>query len=73
MPYERFADLYDIEPDSLAEDDYEDFINDLIIDYGEEDSPFSLDYDNFVERLEGNDNSTHEHFEYDAMRGVYEG
>lgn len=53
MPYEQFIDLYGIEADSLAEDDYEDFINDLIIDCGEEETgPFSLDYDAFMERLE---------------------
>lgn len=53
MPYEKFIDLYGIEADSLAEDDYEDFINDLIIDCSEEETgPFSLDYDAFRERLE---------------------
>ncbi len=52
MPYARFMDLFDIVPDSLAEDDYEDFISDLIIDAGENEiSPFSLDYSVFCERL----------------------
>ena len=53
MPYEHFADLYDIAPDSLPEDDYEDFINDLIIDADEDEiNPFSLDFDVFCNRLE---------------------
>ena len=32
VPYEKFADIYGIKADSLSEEDYEDFINDLIID-----------------------------------------
>ena len=45
MPYKKFITLYGIGPDSLAEDEYEDFVNDLIIDYGEEENgPFDLDY-----------------------------
>jgi hypothetical protein len=53
MPYKMFISMYGIEPDSLAEDDYEDFVNDLIIDSCEdESSPFDMDYDMLVERLE---------------------
>ena len=53
MPYEKFIALYGIEPDSLPEDDYEDFVNDLIIDYGEEEyGPFDLEYGDFVTCLE---------------------
>ena len=52
MPYMKFINLYGIEPDSLAEEDYEDFINDLIIDICEnETNPFDVDYDTFTERL----------------------
>ena len=44
--------MYGIESDSFAEEDYEDFIGDLIIDSCEnETSPFDLDYDTFTERL----------------------
>ena len=53
IPYEKFIALYGIEPDSFPEDDYEDFVNDLIIDYGEEEyGPFDLEYDDFVACLE---------------------
>ena len=53
MPYEKFNDLYGIEPDRLPEEDYEDFVNDLIIDYGEEEyGPFDLEYDDLVACLE---------------------
>lgn len=53
MPYEKFIGMYGVEPDSLAEDDYEDFVNDLIIDSGEDEtSPFDMDYDILVEHLE---------------------
>ena len=53
MPYEKFITLYGIEPDGLAEDEYEDFINDLIIDYGgEENGPFDLDYGDLADLLD---------------------
>lgn len=52
IPYMKFINLYGIEADSLAEEDYEDFINDLIIDSCEsETNPFDMDYDTFTERL----------------------
>ena len=107
MPYGQFIDLFGIDPDSLAEEDYEDFVNDLIIDYGDnEEGPFALDYDDLAACLEnygaetslegdtyeaarkqaeelgivpecdfqeGNDCSTQEHYEYDAVRGEYIG
>jgi len=53
MPYEKFIIMYGIELDSLPEDDYEDFVNDLIIDYGEEEyGPFDLEYNDLVASLE---------------------
>ena len=53
MPYEKFIDMYGIELDSLAEDEYEDFVNDLIIDYGEEENgPFDLDYGDLADLLD---------------------
>ena len=53
MPYEQFIDLYGIEPDSLPEDEYEDLINDLVMDYGEEENgPFDLDYDALKDLLD---------------------
>lgn len=53
MPYEKFIAMYGIEPDSLAEDEYEDFINDLIIDYGEEENgPFDVDYGDLADLLD---------------------
>lgn len=53
MPYEQFINLYGIEADSLAEDDYEDFVSDLIIECSEEEkSPFDLDWDVFTGVLE---------------------
>ena len=52
VPYAKFADIYGIEADSLSEEDYEDFINDLIIDCCESvTSPFDVDYNTFTERL----------------------
>ncbi len=52
IPYAKFVDMYGIEADSLAEEDYEDFINDLIIDCCEnETSPIDVEYDAFSERL----------------------
>lgn len=52
MPYAKFIDLYGIEADSLTEEDYEDFINDLIIDCCEnETGPFDVEYDTFTEHL----------------------
>lgn len=53
MPYEKFIAMYGIEPDSLAEDEYEDFVSDLIIDYGEEENgPFDLDYGDLTDLLD---------------------
>ena len=52
IPYAKFIDLYGIEADSLSEEDYEDFINDLIIDCCEnETSPFDVEYEMFTEHL----------------------
>lgn len=52
IPYAKFIDLYGIEADSLAEEDYEDFINDLITECCEnETSPFDMEFETFIERL----------------------
>lgn len=53
MPYEKFIGLYGVDPDGLAEDEYENLVNDLIIDCCEEEtSPFAVDYDVMAERLD---------------------
>lgn len=71
VPYEKFADIYGIKADSLSEEDYEDFINDLIIDCCEsETSPFDIEYNTFTERL--NDyggEMTLDEKEYEVVRG----
>ena len=52
IPYAKFIDLYGIEADNLAEEDYEDFINDLITECCEnETSPFDMEFETFTERL----------------------
>ena len=53
IPYEKFIDLYGVEEDGLAEDEYEDFVSDLITDFGEEENgPFDLDRDDLAGLLE---------------------
>lgn len=70
MPYEKFIGLYGIEPDSLAKDEYKDFVNDLIIDYGEEENgPFDVDYDDLADLLENyGAEITLDEETYDAVR-----
>ena len=58
MPYDRFIGLYRVDPDTFGEDAYRDFISDLSIDYGTEDSPFSLAYEDFAGELESHGGET---------------
>lgn len=53
MPYEQFVTIYRINPDSLEEDSYEEFINDLIVDADYDSNPFQVEFTGFLDLLEG--------------------
>ncbi len=52
MPYDKYIKIYGIKPETLEEESYEDYINDLIFGVDCENNPFEMGYEEFLQAIE---------------------